>query len=243
MLACSYDRVSTGRQASKTDLNTRYLKAIQAHCDRNGWPLRRRFTDPGLSGKNAARPGMQRAIQWAIKHKGVIVFYDLSRFSRSLPDLVSIAQELRKHGAALSSCTEAIDLRDDNPAAELQFHILAACAQFMRRLTSKKVKERNARTVEERGHRTNGVQPAGYKLINGRRVECPEEQAVLAIIRDLWLEEGYEPHEIAAALSARRVPTIRKLRGYKHAKPWTEATVRGLQESMPRPRCAAMASV
>jgi len=234
MLACSYDRVSTGRQAAKTDLNTRYQKAIQAHCERHGWPLRRRFTDPGMSGKNAARPGMQKAIQWAIKHKGVIVFYDLSRFSRSLMDLVSIAEELRKHGAALSSCTESIDLRDDNPAAELQFHILAACAQFMRRLTSKKVKERNARTVEERGHRTNGTQRAGWRLVDGRLVECPEEQAVLAIIRDLE-DEYLEPVHIAAALNARRVPTIRRMRGYKHAGRWTEGTVRGIQESMARP--------
>src|SRR5688500_10294545 len=112
MLACSYDRVSTRRQASKTDLDTRYAKAIEAHCDRRGWTLRRKFKDAGLSGKNTNRPGMQQAITWAIKHKGVIVFYDLSRFSRSLMDLVSIAELLRKNGAALSSATEAIDLTD-----------------------------------------------------------------------------------------------------------------------------------
>jgi len=240
MLACSYDRVSTGRQASKTDLDTRYQKAIQAHCDRNGWTLRRKFTDPGLSGKNAARPGMQKAISWAIKRKGVICFYDLSRFSRSLPDLVSIAQELRKHGAALSSCTEAIDLRDDNPAAELQFHILAACAQFMRRITSMKIKERNNRTVEERAHRTNGTKRAGWRLVDGRLVECPEEQAVLSVFRDLE-DEGLESPHIAAALNARPVPTIRKMRGYKHAGRWTEGTVRGLQESMRRPKKKVLA--
>jgi DNA invertase Pin-like site-specific DNA recombinase len=149
-------------------------------------------------------------------------------------DLVSIAELLRKNGASLSSCTEAIDLTEDNPANELTFHVLAACAQFMRTLTGKKVKERNLRTVEERGYRTNGVQPAGYMLDGaGRRVERPEEQAVLNIIRDLE-GEGLEPSEIAAALVARRIPTLRKLRGYKHAGPWTEATVRGIQASIRR---------
>jgi len=241
MLACSYDRVSTPGQAARTNLDTRYAAAIQAHCERRNWTLRRKFKDAGLSGKNTNRPGMQAAITWAIKHKGVIVFYDLSRFSRSLMDLVTIAQLLRKNGASLSSCTEAIDLTEDNPANELTFHVLAACAQFMRTLTGRKIKERNLRTVEERGHRTNGTKRAGYMLVDGHLVECPQEQAVLTIIRDLE-DEGLEPPEIAAALNARRVLTIRKMRGYRHAGRWTEGTVRGIQESMARPGRPALAS-
>jgi site-specific DNA recombinase len=233
MLACSYDRVSSLQQAAKTNLDTRYAKAIEEHCRRRNWTLKRRFKDPGLSGKDANRPGLQKAVSWAIENKGVIVFYDLSRFSRSVPDLVAIAGRLRERGAGLSSCTEAIELTEDNPANELTFHILAACAQFMRTLTAKKMKERNRRTVEALGYRTSGPQPAGYKLLNGVRVECPKEQAVLAIIRDLQ-EVGHDPLLIAEELNARRVSTIRKLRGYRHSGPWTEGTVRGILHSMAR---------
>jgi DNA invertase Pin-like site-specific DNA recombinase len=157
MLACSYDRVSTLRQASKTNLDTRCADAIQKHCDRRWWTLKQTFNDAGLSGKDTKRPGLQKAIQWAVENRAVIVFFDLSRFSRSSPDPVDFAGKLRKRRAGLSSCTEAIELTDDNAADELTFHVLAAVAQFMRTQTSKKVKERNDRTVEAPGYRNMGL--------------------------------------------------------------------------------------
>ena len=204
MNACSYDRVSTTRQAEAVDLETRYLEAIQAHCRRRGWELGPHFTDPGKSGKDAKRPGMQKAIRWALENKGVIVFYDLTRFSRSLLDLVNIAEQLKAGGAALSCATEAIDTSSDDPAGILTFHVLAACAEFQRRLIGAKVKHKNAETVKRLGYRTQGRTPYGWEVAEGRRRPVQSEQAVLARIHAY--KRTVSNAAICEALNADSVP-------------------------------------
>jgi site-specific DNA recombinase len=201
MKACSYDRVSTARQAEGVEVETCYLARIHAHCQRRDWELGPHFTDPGKSGKNAERPGLQAAIQWAVDHKGVIVFYDLTRFSRSLRDAVNIAEQLKQHGAALSSATEAIDTTDDNPAGILTFHVLAACAEFQRRLIGAKIKHKNAEIVAAKGYRTNGKQPYGWQLVEGERTAVPDEQRLIARVRQ-WRQSGLSQRLIAERLNA-----------------------------------------
>ena len=231
MKAFAYDRVSTARQAANANLEKRYLDVIRAHCERRGWRLVGKFSDAGLSGKNVNRPGLQAAIAAAIECRGVIVFYSLDRFSRSLSDLLAIADMLKANGASLSSATEAIDTGVDNPASQLTFHVIAACAEFQRRLTGAKVKEANRRRIQELGHRTQGTCPAGYRVVNGRRVENPDEQAVLRHVRSL-IGAGFDYPETARRLNLSSTPTIRQLRGYKRAGEWTAAGVRRLAGSI-----------
>ena len=116
MNAYGYDRVSTLKQVGNSSIRTQ-REAIERHCESRGWTLKRIFTDPAKSGKNAQRPGLQSAIAAACTHGGVIVFYDLSRFARSIIDALDIAEQLKAHGAGLSSCTEAIDTTDTTPAS------------------------------------------------------------------------------------------------------------------------------
>ncbi len=227
MKAFAYDRVSTARQAANADLETRYLDAISALCNRRGWTLDGVFTDAGLSGKNVNRPGLQAAMNAAIEARGVIVFYDLSRFSRSIQDLLTIADALKQHGASLASATEAIDTSDDNPASQLTFHVIAACAEFQRKLIGAKVRESNRRRIQELGHRTQGTCPAGFRIVNGNRVPHPAEQRVLARIDELSAL-GIDYSEVARRLNDEDVFTIRQLRGYRRAGRWTAAGVRRL---------------
>lgn len=60
--------------------------------------------------------------------------------------------------------------------------------------------------------------PYGYRLRNGIRVEDPEEQAVLDLIRGLHAE-GWSLRRIVDALEERRIPT-------KRGRVWHPATVR-----------------
>ncbi len=228
MIALGYDRVSTAKQAGAVNLEQRYREAMKDHCQRRGWTFRKLYTDPGLSGKNAQRPGLQAAIEAAIKHKGVIVFYDLSRFSRSLIDAVTIAQQLKAHGAAMSSCTEAIDLTDDSPAAQLTFHILVACAEFQRRIIGAKVKFKNAATVAEKGYRTMARQPTGWRIdkATGLRVPCERETALMAHVRTLAETLGIP--EAARVLEASGTPTIASMRKWGKTGPWTRSKVRSI---------------
>jgi hypothetical protein len=224
MKALGYDRVSDPRQAKRVDLDKRYREAMKALCQRRGWHLHPRiFTDAGLTGRNAERPGLQEAIELAVKHKGILVFYDLSRFSRSLADTIRINEQLKAGGASLCSCTEPIDTSSDNPAGELTFHVIAACAQFVSRLNGAKVKLKNAQTVALLGHRTNGPQPKGVRLAGGVRVACEAELATIQ-----WATTYlamYGPSEAARRLNDEGVPTIGKLRNWSHGLSWTRGMV------------------
>lgn len=229
MIAYGYDRVSTLKQVENSSLKIQ-RQAIERHCELRGWKLKRIFTDPGKSGKNVARPGLQAAIEAASKAKGVIVFYDLSRFSRSIQDLLQIAETLKACGAGVSSCTEAIDTTDTSPSSELTFHVLAACAQFQRRLIGFKVKEANARKVGELGYRTQGKQPVGWKVVNGVRVPCERERAIVARAVELYGSLG--PAGAARALQASGEPTIMQLRGGRDGE-WTARKVLHLLTKAP----------
>lgn len=230
MIAYGYDRVSTLKQVGNSSTKIQ-RQAIERHCELRGWKLRRIFTDPGRSGKNVARPGLQAAIEAASKAKGVIVFYDLSRFSRSIQDLIQIAEALKANGAGISSCTESIDTTDTSPSAELTFHVLAACSQFQRRLIGFKVKEANARKMGELGYRTQGRQPIGCKIVNGRRVPCEREIALVARVNELASVLG--PVEAANALRASGEPTINQLRKHTETSGWTTRMVRHLMNKSP----------
>jgi DNA invertase Pin-like site-specific DNA recombinase len=219
MLAFGYDRVSTQRQAKTVNLDKRYREAMAQLCERRVWTLRRIYTDPGLTGRNAQRPGLHAAIEAVIKHKGVLVFYDLSRLSRSLKDAVTINEQLRAGGCGMCSCTDPIDTSDDNPAGEFTFHIIAACAQFESRLKGGKVKYTNAQTVAELGYRTQGRQPLGYRIVGRERVACEEELVIIDKAKSYLTLYG--PREGAKRLNADGVPTIAKLRGWAVGLKWT----------------------
>jgi DNA invertase Pin-like site-specific DNA recombinase len=225
MIAYGYDRVSTLKQVGNSSLATQ-KDAIRAYCASQGWTLKKIYTDPGLSAKDDKRPGLQRAISAACRDKGVLIFYDFTRFCRSLPHALRIAEELRSKGAGMYGIVEKIDTTNTSPAGDLMFHVLAACAQFQRALIGHKVKEANARKVSELGYRTQGRQPIGWKVVNGRRVPCERERALVARVRAV--AEGKSLHEAARILSAAEEPTISQLRHKQSKEGWTARKVQHL---------------
>jgi len=88
------------------------------------------FTDTS-SGKNAARPELDRAL--ACPREGdVLVITRLSRAMRPLKHLLALAGELRERGAGLVVLRQQIDTTA--PAGRLVFHILGAIGGFQREL-------------------------------------------------------------------------------------------------------------
>ena len=92
MIAIGYDRVSSSRQTKGSSL-TIQKETIRQCCERHGWKLRKIFTDPGVSGKDDNRPGLQAAIEATCKAKGILVFYDLTRLCRSISHAHKIADQ------------------------------------------------------------------------------------------------------------------------------------------------------
>lgn len=114
-----YARVSTDDQ--NLDLQKDALNA--AGCERL-------FSDKA-SGTKTDRPGLIEAINFA-RAGDVLVVWRLDRLGRSLGELVTLINELKKSGISFASLTEHIDT--SSATGELIFHIFGSMAQFERRL-------------------------------------------------------------------------------------------------------------
>ncbi|WP_433848814.1 recombinase family protein [Brucella pseudogrignonensis] len=121
-----YARVSTDVQ--RMDLQMDALK--QAGCDRI-------FTDHGISGATAERPGLRQAMNMLQKGDTLIV-WRLDRLGRSLVNLVEYVSSLGKQGVEFRSLTESIDT--SSSGGKLLFHMIAALAEFERSLISERTK-------------------------------------------------------------------------------------------------------
>ena len=88
------------------------------------------FTDTA-SGKNAARPELDRALAY-LRAGDVFVITRLSRAMRSLKHLLALADELRDRGVGLVVLKQQIDTT--TPQGRLVFHLLGAIDEFQREL-------------------------------------------------------------------------------------------------------------
>lgn len=68
-----------------------------------------------------------------------VLVFRLDRLGRSLSHLAQILAELQAHKVALIAPSQGIDLSTSNPAAVLQFNVLAAVAQFEREIITERV--------------------------------------------------------------------------------------------------------
>lgn len=84
-----------------------------------------------LSGKDAARPGLTKALEHLLEGDTLVVT-ELSRLGRSLQDLITIVADLRRHNVGFRSLHEQLDTT--TPGGRLVFHVFAALAEFIREL-------------------------------------------------------------------------------------------------------------
>jgi DNA invertase Pin-like site-specific DNA recombinase len=116
--------IGYGRVSTKGQLLDRQISALtDAGCARI-------FTDK-LSGKNADRPELWKALDYA-RPGDTIVVPSLDRLGRSIQDLIAIVAGLRKRGIGFRSLHESLDTT--TPGGRLVFHVFAALAEFIREL-------------------------------------------------------------------------------------------------------------
>lgn len=224
MKAFAYIRVSTSRQAEDGMSLPVQEERIRRFCEFKGWAVAKLFVEGGATGTTLdRRPALERAMKATCESKGVLVFYDLSRIARNEMDAGMLARRLEDASAHFSSVTEPFD---STAVGKLMFAVMAAIAAFHSRQQGEKIALTNQRTVQQLGHRTNGPQPAGYRLKSGKRVECPRELEVIHQARTLAETHGFAG--TAKILHDQGVPTIACLRGYKRKSVWNRQLVRDL---------------
>ncbi|WP_010215559.1 recombinase family protein [Pseudomonas amygdali] len=113
-----YARCSTDKQD---------LAAQQEALLKLGVAPDRIYTDPGFTGTNRARPGLDQALA-AVRNGDTLVVSKLDRLARSVPDARTIGDNLAARGVKLQLGSSIHDPTD--PMGKLFFNILATFAEF-----------------------------------------------------------------------------------------------------------------
>lgn len=141
-----YIRVSTLDQAREGYSLEAQEKTLRKWCDDRKYIVSDLYADRGISGKDIEhRPDMTRLLKDAKENKfDTVLFWALSRFTRSVSDLYSTMEKFQKWNVSMVSYTEAFDT--STPMGRAMIGIVGVFAQLERELTS----ERVSAAMEER---------------------------------------------------------------------------------------------
>lgn len=132
MIVIGYTRVSTDEQAASGLGLDAQRAAITLAATARGWEVVW-IEDAGYSAKSLKRPGVERALHMLAKGQAqAIVVAKLDRLSRSVQDFAATMDTARRQGWALVALDLGVDTT--TPAGELVANVMAAVAQWERRV-------------------------------------------------------------------------------------------------------------
>lgn len=206
-IAALYIRVSTDEQAkegysipAQTDILTQYCKAF-------GIKIFNTYTDPGASGKNITRPGLQQMMRDAKRGLfNCLVVWKISRLSRSLKDLLTIVDDLENNGVSFISHSEHFDT--STPVGRMTLQVLGSIAEFERNTMIENVKL----GLKERAKqgKWTGNHVFGYDNKNKELIINDFEAAIVRRIYDMYLKDDKGLFTIASTLNTEGLKTKRK---------------------------------
>lgn len=202
-----YVRVSTQEQADEGYSIQEQTKRLKKYSEAMNWTVYKIYTDPGYSGGNMDRPGLQNMISdvKAKKFDKVIV-YKLDRLSRDQFDTLYLIQKVfLQHDVDFGSMTENFDT--SSPFGRAMIGVLAVFAQFEK----DKINERMTMGKDARaklGLWNGGTEPIGYDYDDSEDMLNPNEyeQIQLRELRELFLK----------GVPLRSIETLFTEKGYKH---------------------------
>ncbi len=201
--AIGYIRVSTKGQAVEGLSIEAQEKNIITYCDLFKLDLMNIYIDAGVSGKKMNRVGLDNAMD-ALQEGQILIFYSLSRLTRSVKQMLKIAEKMKKKGVDLVSITEKIDTT--SAAGRMVLNILCVMNEF----ESEQVAERTNAIVEYK--RDNGEiigkTKFGYKVGEDKKTLIPidDEIKVVKLINALR-GQGYTLQDIANTLNKDGIKT------------------------------------
>lgn len=184
MKAALYIRVSTQEQVENYSIESQ-RERLEAFCKSKGWDIYDTYMDPGYSGSNTDRPGLQRLLQ-DLDNIDAVVVYKLDRLSRSQRDTLSLIEEhFLTNQVDFVSITETLDT--STPFGKAMIGILSVFAQLERETIAERMRMGHIKRAEN-GYRTSGgdYDPAGYKRENGELKLIEEEAEHIQTAYDLY---------------------------------------------------------
>jgi predicted site-specific integrase-resolvase len=240
-------RVSTERQNKLSPVIQ--IQRIRSWAAAMGYEVIEELSD-AKSGRKAMRDGLKRAIELACEHKAIIVTYDISRLFRNARHLLNTFDLLEANGAAYASVTDGVNTKDNSAFAKFMRTMLGAIGEFIADQAGEKIAASNSATVRRLGHRTNGMQPAGWKLDEqGHRVPCERELATLDAAKLAYEEAKFSNayrqvgrwRRAVGLLEEWGVPTISQIRAERNNREnrklqkWTVKSLKYLLLDRERP--------
>ncbi len=170
-----YIRVSTLDQAREGYSLEAQEKALKKWCNERKYEIFDLYADRGISGKDIEhRPDMNRLLKDAKEGKfDAVLFWALSRFTRSVSDLYSTMEKFQKWNVDMVSYTEAFDT--STPMGRAMIGIVGVFAQLERELTSERVSAAMAERASQ-GKRTCS-EILGYDLDGKDSFKINEKEA------------------------------------------------------------------
>ena len=200
-----YARVSTDEQASgqyssvdsQIDICKHYIE-IQKE---KGWQFVAAYTDPGFSGKDLERPGIQQVISDIKRGKiDVIIVYKIERLVRSIKDFYMLWDLFEAHNVTFVSATQQFD--SSNAMGKLMLNVLLSFAQFERENTAEKTRDKMKQRARL-GKWHGGLYPFGYDYSKETKKLSINKNEATAIKKTFTMFlEGRKPTEIANNLNA-----------------------------------------
>lgn len=127
MMRCAiYVRCSTLDQSLDVQLDN-----LREYARKHAWDIRHEFTDHGVSGKLASRPGLDKLMHMAeLKQFDVVLVWDYSRFGRNLVNNIQNIEHLESLGIKFVAAKQDIDTTGS--MGKLVVRILSVIAEFER---------------------------------------------------------------------------------------------------------------
>lgn len=181
-----YCRTSKRNRDKEVSLYDQEEKCLKYAKD-NGFSVIGLFKDNGISAKKMSNQSGLKYIKELIKQGEYILFYDVSRFSRSVIDGIQYLEDLReKHGVIAHSVNENITW-DNVGVNRARFRDALSQSQLHSETVTEKIK--NSFEVRKKRGDHIGKAPYGYKtkMIDGIRRLVRNEEEIKVI--ELMLEK------------------------------------------------------
>lgn len=145
-----------------------------------------------VTGTKKDRPALNKMLD-ELQEGDVVLITDLTRISRSTPDLLAIFDKIKEKGAAIKSIKETwLDTSSENPYNHFLLTVMAGLSQLERDLISTRTKE--------------GLQSARIRGRIGGRPKIRNEKADLVL---MMLNNGYKVKDIVAQTGLSRTSIYR----------------------------------
>lgn len=186
MRAALYCRVSTLEQATEGYSIGVQKEKLKHYANAQSYEIAGIYSDEGFSGKNLARPEMERLLCDVKSDKiDVVLIYKLDRLSRKVKDVLELVELFDKFSVSLYSLGENLDL--SSPFGRAALKMSATFSELERETIVERMEMGKHARAKSGKYTCPGKPPFGYKLNRELdRLEIVQSEA--AAIREMFVK-------------------------------------------------------